>query len=95
MKTTPAPGSATEKLRQLTRGRGLRALGSALDCHHTYIGMIITGKRSPSTAMLERMAKVLKTPIGELLVILRQIQRESASRARSLHQKRRKFAASL
>lgn len=52
---------------KLTGGRSTRDLASRIGCDHSYVAHILRGTRTPSVPMLERMAKVLRVPVGELL----------------------------
>lgn len=58
-----------QRIKKLRKERGLRQLDLALmvSVSEGYVGSIEQGLRYPSLRVLEKIAKVLKTPISQLL----------------------------
>lgn len=58
-----------QRIKELRKERGLRQLDLALtvSVSEGYIGSIEQGLRYPSLRVLEKIAKVLKTPLSKLL----------------------------
>jgi transcriptional regulator with XRE-family HTH domain len=58
-------GKTIQRQRKL-QGLTQEALAEAVNVNRAYIGHIEQGRRTPSLTMLEKIARVLKVPVGEL-----------------------------
>ena len=90
MKTT-ARSARPARLADLVGDRTVRDLADRLDCHFTHVSNILIGKRSPSTHLLEKLARELHTPMQALHSMLVKVQKERRQRERQVSRKRQSY----
>lgn len=85
----------TADVAKLTGGRTTRALAAKIGCDHSYVAHILRGTRTPSVPMLERMAKVLRVPVGELLDRLKAYAKAHNKQQMAKKRARRSYAVGV
>lgn len=73
---TPNTAHAHRALQDLVGKRTVRVLADQVGCHFTHVSNILIGKRCPSTMLLEKLAKELRTPMQNLHMLLIRVQKE-------------------